>query len=46
MSPTWHNYYDFYLDGKPISAAAAAASDDGEAKGPPTKGKARKQKKP
>jgi uncharacterized sulfatase len=46
MSPTWHNYYDFDLDGKPISAAAAAASDDGEAKGPPTKGKARKQKKP
>ena len=44
MSPTWQTYYDVYLDGKPLSAAAAG--DDDEAKAPPTKGKARKQKKP
>ena len=43
MSPTWQTYYDVYLDGKPLSAAAG---DDDEAKAPPTKGKARKQKEP
>ncbi len=45
MAVAWQNYYDFYLDGKPISAAAAAATDGDDAGTPAPKGKARKQKK-
>jgi len=45
MAVAWQNYYDFYLDGKPLSAAAVAATDGDDAGTPAPKGKARKQKK-
>lgn len=45
MAPTWHTYYDFYLEGKVVSAAAAAAADGDGANAPAARGKARKQKK-
>ncbi len=41
MAPTWNNYFDFYLEGKPVTGLT---DDDDDAKVPRVKAKARKQK--
>ncbi|MDO8539469.1 MAG: sulfatase-like hydrolase/transferase [Opitutaceae bacterium] len=43
MAPTWNNYFDFYLEGKPVSGSVDDGDDDEKA--PKSKARARQQKK-